>query len=330
MCYRIHIMSEIMTLHESRKALNTIYNLELPYHGSFITPEQAEAINTKFDIELHLGIHGIARSKARQHRSFDDIFDEPTQKEYDAAKDVVMGMRSCDVLFTECFNFPEASDKFLDDLRLRQEALKQFRFGLLPSFMSLKMEGDRQKLLRQNEHARQKKEISSFVYAKNLAGARGNRILYADIDKIDVANLRGITGDPNWKLGVKDALDFRVHRLREQRAPNIVKDYAIDNLWHAEPSSEIKPRLILMFGKNHKEGLIEAFDELGLNIKVFDMESSTYDEKMAHARWQSRSTERQLGKATRRFILGSRINPKRSSTSAIGRDIYRAKKSREK
>jgi len=51
--------AELVPLSYTREAYNALHNTELVTHTDALTAEQASRINDNYDIEIHLGTHGL-------------------------------------------------------------------------------------------------------------------------------------------------------------------------------------------------------------------------------------------------------------------------------
>ena len=249
-------MNELIPTHYQREAWNTLnagipnddgtpkYD-SLPHHDNLLTAEQAEKINQTFSVEAYLGTHGIIGSDA------DRI---PTQKDYEAAKEVVDTMGPHDVLFVENYGYTkhtlEAEDT--EEPGVRKQNLEQ---------------------------QRQDYGLDAWAYAEQLAHLKGNRVLHADADAFTSEQMKAsekVSMDDSSSLA--DELEYRarVNKVRERANANVVKDYALEHIDdYPDLPDGVRPRLIILFGSKHYAGLLEQYNNLGINVKFTLLNGST-------------------------------------------------------
>lgn len=254
--------SELVPLTYTRSAFNTLHGTELEHHSSLLSQEQAEQINRQYDIEVYVGVHGLVPKDTDpeiplQHR--------PTQQEYEAVAAVVDSLQPGDTLFVETHGYYKPSYAPL----VTPEA------GLPDSLVH----SVRQEL----EELRRNSKIDAWAYAEWLASLKGIPVVYADCDAFDDDAFRGVTqgrgmGELMRTASTESdhALKEDMHRQRERTARNIIKDWA---LAHPRPEVGItpedrKPKLVLLFGIWHKEGLDEVFTASGLQARIIEMQST--------------------------------------------------------
>lgn len=247
--------AELVPLTYARRAYNILHGTELQAHGDILTAEQAERINRYYDIELHLGTHatGVPRSLGGLYW---DAF-RPSASEYDQAAAIVEALRLGDTLFLESHGFtyqPESSSQIDERLSTQQELEQRRREG----------------------------SISAWRYAEGLAALKGIPIVYADHDAFEKDSLRDLTNGKGMReLGRSSneeerLLYERMNHQRELKACNTVKDWALNHLPLDDTAAygSGKPKLVVVFGRAHKQGLEEAFSNLGLDAKTILMRSS--------------------------------------------------------
>jgi hypothetical protein len=276
--------SELVPLSYAREAYNALHGTELQTHNDALTAEQAARINNHFDIELHLGTHGLASGE----QSYDPyaLIALPTQQEYKEAAAVVEGLRPGDTLFIEGYGFnsqPPEPVQVPDRLPLTTEkgsTFAQRMFGQLALTMAHEMKAEARRGLEQERHDY---KISAWDYARQLAALKGVRTVVADHDVFEDQSLRALSKgrglmelmrSPNKE---DQALAERMHAQRERRARNMLKDWALDHLPpEGSPAQEggHKPKLALLFGGAHREGLEQSFNDIGLKAEVTVMKST--------------------------------------------------------
>jgi hypothetical protein len=280
--------TELVPFTDVREAWNTIHGKELQAHNNALTAEQSARITEHYDVEAYVGAHGIIGEGLQDPNSWPGL---PTNKEYDEAKKLVDGMQPGDVLLTELYGFDVAGrepvppsyetprlgespmDKWIGRMLLQATGVQQTEYEAKRTSY---IEGKRQEL----EVARSEFKISAWEYARGLAVLKGIRVVHADYDAFDEAALTDLSGEGDLIAHMSSddpdrrELAKRIETAREQKACNIVKDWALDHLppEGTPPPDGHKPRLVLLFGRDDKEGLQKAFDDIGLPVKFTEME----------------------------------------------------------
>jgi hypothetical protein len=241
-------MGELVPLSTDRAVWNDLHGNNLRDHGNTLrppTPEEAGRINDRFDIEVHVGLHGMTPEDIAGNPN--GLYGLPTQEEYDAAAGVVDTMQPGDILFIEGRGFneqPAKPESPNDDQSLQAD--------------------------------REEYKIHAWEYAKRLAESKGIQVAYADHDEYEEEASQNVAGGMYpYMLASPDAderaLGERINQQRERKATNTVKDYALDLLPFEEELAkpgERKPKLVLLFGVGHQDNLRNSFAEMGLNATV--------------------------------------------------------------
>lgn len=295
-----------------RAAWNTIqagnpHHQELPHHDSRLTAEQAREIEKHFDIELHFGRHSFGT--LHKPPGTLNIHGLPTQREYDAALHIVSGLQEGDTLFVEARGFSEQPPEPVTIEQMArlndaiEEVMRQTPKNIMEMSMlqcatqigraTLKLMG-MARVASSAEHREQAALIregylsSTWTYARLAALAKGIRVRYADYDRFNDIKVTEHTGKTPTEQMMAPADDIstrlqflRDARRREKVARNALKDWAVDNLPPAgtPPPTGRKPKLVLLFGIDHRDSMIQAFKDMGLTITVHDMEKSTDEER---------------------------------------------------
>lgn len=277
----------------------------LPYHGGNLTSEQATRINEHYDIELNFGIHGFGLNTKPEGMLHAEGL--PTQREYEAAKQVVDGLQEGDTLFIERAGFSSnptqpMSLQQLIEFKATLDAVAKLRpkdMLELAAFNTLKVIGGSllqvgaKVKLDQSTHdilaastGRDNYLTSAWTYAAALARAKGVTVRYADKDYYDQMKLQEMTGKSGDELMMSnepvDQLHFyRDLKQRDKAARNVVKDFALDNLppEGTPPPTGRKPKLSVLFGNFHKNHMTQSFEDLGLKVNVNELASSTANER---------------------------------------------------
>ncbi|HEX4661993.1 MAG TPA: hypothetical protein VH144_00075 [Candidatus Saccharimonadales bacterium] len=282
-----------------------IHGTELSAHTDALTAEQAERVKAQYDIEVYMGAHGQALGTHADNPN--RILFLPTQKEYQEAAAIIDDMQPGDVLFREGYGFvgpvsePIIAPEVLSRLGEKPpESSLSGQLGvMLGQVMLHQTLGELRKSL---EQSRQNCQIDAWQYAQGLASLKGIRTVSADIDAFDVNVLQELAGkevlNPVIRKSKEDqALLDRIHIQRERKAVTIVKDWALDHLEEPSVSNGHKPKLVLLFGSAHQQGLQKAFDNLGLEVKLSVMESThvqnRFTEQIAHLGSHAMNTMRQ-------------------------------------
>lgn len=258
-----------------------IHAAKLEAYGRSLTAEEATKINNNYDIELHFGIHALYTGQKYAPTL-------PTQREYEAAGAVVEAMEPGDVLFVENYGFrrqplqldgpilPAEQSSAKPEDSPGSHARRALQYALLAA------EGLKQELHHSLEEARHNYKLDAWEYAKLRAELKGVQVVYADHDISDEISFRvlskgkgldELTAYPDTQ---HEALVERTHASRERKACDTVVSYALDHLPpEGTPAPHgRKPKLTLLFGRWHKPGFEQLFNELGLDVNISDMDAS--------------------------------------------------------
>ncbi len=261
---------ELVPLDYDRYAYNSIHGFQLEAHDDVLSPYQAERINRNFDIQLYFGSHGDAKGSPE-----DDVI----ENEYQAAESVIDGMKPGDTLFIEDYGFEYAViEPIVQNYDTMFSPHSRYK-GLLElmatagSGVDIKAETDAQRQAHQDwlDGLRQKQAISAWSYAGELARRKGIRVVSADLDAFEAhkADQLGFYDQKkNMDAGIDEdgkSLNGRIDAWRERAARNIVKDWALGHMPTREPSTdEDKPKLVMLYGLLHYDGIKQVFDDAGL------------------------------------------------------------------
>jgi hypothetical protein len=290
-------MDEFDSLPSNRDAWNSQFGTELRHHNDELTPAEAARINEYYDIEVYVGTHGQPRGgideflgdsqvlKTPGERKAFELLTLPTPEEYDAAAAVVDTMRPGDVLFIEQAGFeshpdappppPEAAlgAETVHDL---PKALLKALIGEMAVNVWQKWADSRRQWA---EEGRAERVIDAWEYAKQLAAIKGIRTVYADYDAFELASVAA-KGKSDIELALSpdkndQAEGRRIVTDRSRKARNTVKDWAREHLPpEGVPPPERKPKLVILYGKEHGEDFQQGFNELGLNAKITVLKST--------------------------------------------------------
>jgi hypothetical protein len=280
---------QLVPLSYAQNAYNAAHGTELQTHTDTLTAEQAARINDNYAIEIHVGTHGLLLGA--DPNSPHAVNTLPTQQEYEEAAAVVADMQPGDTLFLEGYGFnaqPPEPAMIPDRLETASEknsttsVLKAF--GQLTLSMAHKQNAEARRRL---EQERRDYKVGVWDYAEKLAALKGIRTVYADQDAFGRESLQALAkGKGILELlrstdAEDQALAKRISAQRERSACNLMKDWALDHLpQEATPTlNGRKPKLTLLFGSNHKKGLEQRFNDLGLNAHITVMESTNEQER---------------------------------------------------
>lgn len=277
--------NELVPLDYQRYAYNAHHGTELQHHNSLLTAEQAAQVNNNYDIELYFGTHGAVPGADTEATHNPLVL--PSQKEYEEAAAVVDSLQPGDTLFVENYGFTKPTLEPLPPIPSAEElgSLGSSRF--FSSHAEMFMRDMRQSARDQLENARQNYKISALDYARQLAALKGIRTVYADLDAFDkqrVTTLNegndsfGLLIDPEPK---NRELQKSTGARRELQVPNVVKDWALKHLPEAEAQNARgrKPKLAVLFGRNHEEPTEQAFTGMGLETRTVVLDSSSDKER---------------------------------------------------
>jgi hypothetical protein len=262
-------MSELMVQSALRDEWAHNHGFNLPHYDSHLTATQAALINSRSTIDIYTGSHGFPFSD-RVTPSAMMLRMLTTQKEFDAAAEVVEGMTSEDALFMECPGY-------------KQQRPDSWTLTLPPDFNAKESEIWHREMA---ESQRAELRVNAWYYAAWLAGARNIQIKYADMDAYENNCVDAIAQLPRGNHLRRD-----VWKIRAMRARNIVKDYLlrriqVDDMNGLEP---IHRRAVILFGaggpdKQHEKDLEEAFGRMYLNVNIRRLPISTPAERLEEAK----------------------------------------------
>lgn len=272
-----------------RQVWNADHGMELHHHDDLLDAEQAKRINDHFSIEIFAGTHGQALPRPdfnnpaevrRYHRT------KPTQKEYAAASALVDSLRPGDTLFVEGIGFTHPIVEGLPQVFLEMAnppvSDPSNPFAAMDHWGKDIAQAEIARLRKELEDKRANYEIHAWDYASQLARLKGITVVSADIDAFEEQRFARDGKNQSELLRSADpeeaAYAQRVQAVRENRARNIVKDWALDHLPPEStplPAEGEKPRLVLAFGSDHKGDLNTKFEEIGLPVTIHEMEATT-------------------------------------------------------
>ncbi len=306
------VSSDVVPMSTVRAAWNIVQrgnpdHVELPHHDSLLTAEQARRINQHYEIVVAVGRHGFGI--LNKPPGLSHVKSLPTQREFDSAGNLVEGLDEGDTLFVEERGFSHQPAEMPTWEELMEYAATfdavangpelpmgaKEAAGALMTLGRVIVAASSVFKLRKTVHdsqqaqaVRQEYLASAWTYASLLAGARGVRVRHADYDLFnDIAASRQLGKDRMQQMMSDDMegyLQFlRICRQRELVARNAIKDWALENLppEGAPPPQGRKPKLVLLFGAAHKDSLIQAFKDMGLEVTVNDLEQSSEEERLA-------------------------------------------------
>lgn len=261
--------TELVPLDYDRAAFNTIHNTQLEAHNDALTVRQSELINRHYQIDIYVGTHGAFDVETGKQDTLDS--------EYDAAAAVVEGMKEGDTLFLEGTNFYEPFES-----PLPQEPKDDFGRGVMETMSALggvdymsKIRDVRQAHLDWLNEQRRLRQIDPWSYAGHLALRKGISVVRADYDAFETQKAKGVGyNDPtkNSYAGEDGVhVNGRFYGDRENKSRNVMKDYALEHMSWQAPAPDDKPRLVMLYGRAHKEGLKRAYDELRLEATIHDL-----------------------------------------------------------
>jgi len=309
--------TELVPRSYAREGYNVLHKTELKTHTDALTADQAERINDNYDIEIYVGVHGRALKDGP--KSGLDLIALPTQEEYDEVAAVVGSMHPGDTLFIEGYGFarqpsePVRLSELLPDVAEQESHDAALRaFGELALSMVAELERYSRAQLEQqrNEYA-----IGAWQYAYELAELKGVQTIFADHDAFEHKSFRALnkgrepqellTSSTEDDQGLLERLDAQ----RERTARNMIKDWALDHLPADDAAlpSDRKSKLVLLFGAAHKEGLRQAFADIGLDANVTAMKRTSNQERASEqARRMTRNTTADLMPAISKAIHARR------------------------
>lgn len=276
--------TELVSRDSARAVYNSLNGTDLEAHRDNLTAEQAELINSQFDIELRLGAHGIVR----QDKSTDNKFSQqPVEQDYEEAAQTVASLQPGDILFMENYGFshnpsPPQADEMPAATDDQLSISEMFKRTVGPMLSEQLKQHDRAAL----EQKRKAHTISAWAYAYELARLKGVQTIFADQDAFEAEANRALangktarelhsTLDPS-----EQALAWRIHGQREQKVVNTVKDWALQHLAEDINPNTPKRKLVILFGSAHRDGLERAFSNLGLNATTTLLAEATTTERL--------------------------------------------------
>ncbi len=231
------------------------------YTGERLPDEAIKTINQYYEIELYVGRHGSGRAN-QQHSNPSSM---PTQSEYAATEIIADSLSPGDMLFIEGKGFSAEAE--------------QYGFT-----------AQQARVLANNYHT------DTFTHALLTAEAQGVVASRADLSSSEWQQVEAALGKPVENLRLDDPIEaaaFKAVDIQRERAA--VRKVVHSALLQAsslielqqDPELEVeKRRLVLLFGAGHKDGLVEAFNELGLTITVSELRRSTPEERTSeHLRY---------------------------------------------
>lgn len=294
--------TELVSFTGHRKAWNTIHGTELSAHDGLLNAEQASEINRKYDIEVYVGPHG---------RGFDPEDPDarrymmPSEIEYSEVAAVIGAMQPGDTLLIEAQNFYDNHKNFYGRMRDYAETQGSKFLALIEKQM-----------LDQIQQEREAGTLDAFEYGKQLAEAKGVRVVRADHDAFDVEAARAVSAhmlDPSDQRNPRSTFAINRDARREYAARNIVKDVALEGLSQdIQPeegytSGSRKPKLVVLWGSGHMKGLEQAFADSHLDAKLTVMKRTPIEERYH----QREKEERNIFLAR---SMGKRVNEELTST----------------
>lgn len=273
-----------------RSAYNTLHGTDLEAHNDLLTREQAARINQHYDLQVYVGTH--ARGYNPKTDDLEQFRLTPTPLEYAEVEAVVNTLQVGDALFVEAYGYAaQPIELYAHDVSWRHnlgmETVDPNRSSLLGVIGQNIFAGRGRRL----EQSRQRFEISAWRYAAELALLKGIQVVYADHDAFDEAAFKALyngRSSSEVRYGV-DPTDRAIiddtDMSRERRARNIVKDWALRHLPPEQDDLESgrKPKLALLFGSAHEDGLRAAYDDAKLQAEFITLRSSDLDVRKRHA-----------------------------------------------
>lgn len=278
-------------------------------HDSLLTREQAEAINSHYDIVLNFGTHAFGRENLP--RGAHPWMSMSTQREFSEVETALSGVKEGDTVFVESAGFVSQPPKAVTekDIQAVKEVEAMIRAELAKGTASLeegmfklttasimRITAEVMAVYRASlsvvsgvaaQRSREHNLGSAWDYARFLAASKGVQVRYADYDAFSLAKAEQHAGKPMMDLALSGDIDdnlkfMRNNRQRELAARNAIKDWALANLppEDAPTPSGQKPKLVLFFGAAHRDSMIEAFKQMGLNVTVNDLAKSTMEERV--------------------------------------------------
>ncbi len=259
-------------------AYNQVNQADLTPHTSDLSLEDAERINNTYSIELHVGAHGTIPQEGAHPEH--DLY-RPTELEYTEVEKLLAGMTRGDVLFVEGLGFGRQyrPPTIRPDTLSADESQKMIAEIGWAKFAGFLVSNHRRKedFGAMLAEARKQRSITAWEYAMGLADTRGIEVVHADAD---VLKQRYLTELGNEDPARYDLLGEAASTSRELDARNIVKDWVLEHPHpRRSPDAARKPKLVVLWGFSHKEGLENAFDEVNLQTTTFELDDSTADIK---------------------------------------------------
>lgn len=278
------VSTELAPTTYRRQVWNADNGTQLEHRGDSLTAEQAKRINAHYSVEVHTGVHGqILSTVSNARESIRSLVGKPTQKEYAAVAQIVNGMRPGDTLFVEGIGFRQHMVEPLPEAFFETDTTRPNSepFNLPAEMGRTILRDELAKMAADLEEQRQNYKINARDYALQLAMLRGINVVWADIDAFE---REGFSRNGKAQVELLHSEDpdeaayaSRIQDVREKRAVNTVKDWALKHLPSegTPPFAEgDKPRVVLMFGSGHTEGLVAKFNDLGLPPAVHEMEAT--------------------------------------------------------
>ncbi|HEX6461777.1 MAG TPA: hypothetical protein VFZ58_00695 [Candidatus Saccharimonadales bacterium] len=231
------------------------------YTGERLSDEAIDTINQYYDIEVYVGRHGTGRASQQYYNPSS----MPTQAEYAATEAVAGSLRPGDMFFIEGKGFSAQTEQYGFTVQQARSLANDYH-------------------------------TDTFTHAHLMAEAQGFAVSRADLNSSEWQQVEAALGKPVENLKLDDPIEVAKFKAvdvqRERAAARKVVDSALfqaSGLIEPQQKSgleEEKRRLVLLFGTDHKEGLVEAFNELGLAVTVGELHRSTPEERTSeHLRY---------------------------------------------
>ena len=269
--------TDLVPIRDSKQTLASVTGLDVFHPDDKLDAYDRGRVNRTFDIQLVFGRHGFGYTEDNYHHA---VLQAPTQAEYQQMDAVIGDMEPGDVLLAEGIGHlyvTQERRRIVDPLA-----------GMPKDARQLVDDQRRQDASTQAAEKRRRHMIELWAYGEKLATARGGiDIVTADVDRLYDYKLAQLFGRTSWQIvsgqdPAEGALRDMVHRDRERMARNTLKDVALSRLDTVQGSEgDRKPRLVLLFGRGHKESLTQLFDEMGLRYRAHDIISSSDQERAA-------------------------------------------------
>jgi hypothetical protein len=260
---------ELVPTTYDRNAYNTIRGVETRHHDGLLTGEQAKEINENFDVLIVPVRHGIGLDRDPQALEKDFA---PGDDDYEHVKKIINSLDHGDVLFVEGVGFESENDA---TMYMPEENMKETRRRAYES--NDPNDPDIIKFL--NAHLRlvsdrENYTIDALDYAHQHAFFHGIEVVFADMDAYDNDRLEKVVeqeGRHPWGEPLNPNHAAAAHALREKKAINTIKDFALEKLEHQpeqEGANNRKPKLVLLYGSKHADAFREGFSNVGIESHI--------------------------------------------------------------